>query len=719
MRILFILEPREKNYQTYLRYLFSANEKHSIGILLASQPVYFSKLKGEWDAIITSANAILHKMPGVDSRATTFQYQGSLFVKEGIDVLIVDSFKALAWDMSYTLRLKHYVAKLTSPWLFPKQPELVYEFWDKVPDNFDKDLWLDKEPLFIAADIETSRHDLGMTLCGYTFVYPDFSMRTVVIPHDSEIHHKAISYINRTKYPKVFHNGIYDNTYFIRWGCPVTNYCFDTQYMFQSWIHDWKKSLDFISVILIRNAVWWKDGRKSTSPREKIEYNARDCYYTALSFQALCQHMPEWAWETFQKKIRRAHICLYMNIKGMVVDEDVYNTTGDEFLEEQVAATNKLLVMVGNPNYNPRSPKQNKQFLQILAGKRLKVTNADEKAQNKVKELGAIEAVFVEQLQTVIKLGKLHSTYFKWEPMDGRLLYSVNPSSTTSDRFGCTSSDFWCGQQTQNFPAIARKPIVANPGKIMGSCDLPQSESRFTAYESQDESLIHAVENAKDFHTYNATMFFGLEEAEITPELRTLSKPINHGSNYNMGPGVLLDTMGAANVLKAKGLLRLPNAWSMWKVCEHLLSLFKEAYPRIKGSTKVPLMKSWYGDLIQEATKYGKVVAGDGWTKMIFGDPIKNKLVMNNLASVKPQHDNAEYTHRALERIYYELVKYGEFDINLELHDEIIFECDTGKEEFYSQKIVDLMTEEWEINGRKFKVVPGAPIWGNSWYDIH
>jgi len=42
-----------------------------------------------------------------------------------------------------------------------------------------------------------------------------------------------------------------------------------------------------------------------------------------------------------------------------------------------------------------------------------------------------------------------------------------------------------------------------------------QAEARYTAYLSGDEALIHAVDCGKDFHSLNASAFFGVPYEEI------------------------------------------------------------------------------------------------------------------------------------------------------------------------------------------------------------
>src|SRR5712691_7906982 len=166
-------------------------------------------------------------------------------------------------------------------------------------------------------------------------------------------------------------------------------------------------------------------------------------------------------------------------------------------------------------------------------------------------------------------------------------------------------------------------------------CELynEQSESRCTAYLSGDKNLLSAVESPLDFHAINIERFFGVPYDQIISptgeilniELRNLSKRVNHGANYNMGAAMLLQTMGEANVDRAKILLHLPKHWNRIRVCEHLLELYDKAYPGVKTF--------WYNYIKEVVRSTHKLVSPLGWTRYCFGNPDKSKPELNALVA--------------------------------------------------------------------------------------
>src|SRR5690606_21352936 len=132
-------------------------------------------------------------------------------------------------------------------------------------------------------------------------------------------------------------------------------------------------------------------------------------------------------------------------------------------------------------------------------------------------------------------------------------------------RLASTESSFWCGLQIQNIPQgkAVKGWIEADEGWEFAGGDYAQSEARCVGYLSGCTALIDLVESDKDYHSWNAHKFFGVPYEEVDKPLRNLSKRVNHGSNYNMGAAVLLDTMGPKNVAEARILLKLPARWTL------------------------------------------------------------------------------------------------------------------------------------------------------------
>ena len=678
-------------------------------------------------------------------------YQGSTFNFRKARILIIESIKSAMYDMKYCVRTQQYILKLTQPYRFPPQEQLQWQALEKPSrEQRAKALSSAEASIAIAVDIETIPHHLGettvITMVGFTCIAKDLSTFTYVVPLNSKTNYDLIDTLLRTPAPKIMHGGRYDCTVLLKWRLAPVNYIFDTMVMIHSWLHDLPKTLAATAAFCTRDSRYWKEGRKATEFYDKMLYNARDCEYTALSFLFMLVQAPKWTHQAWDYKHRRNLYAIKYGFRGMNTSPDKLKQLLDKAEPARAEKLRRLQTIIGNPDFNPNSPPQSKALFTILARKRMAVPNADDKLMNKIKELDSFCLIVVTLMQEYREASKLIGTYLEAKlTANNRLLYGLNVLGTTSDRWASNTSDLWAepevgksgkllakskslGQAVMVFTRTkdddywlpsARAFIVADEGMILGSCDLPQSESRFTAYLSQDANLISAVESPLDFHKTNASSFFGVPYDEVGKDLRQLAKPVNHGANYNMGAFILIETMGVKQVLKARTLLGLNKNLSVFSVAQILLDSFMEAYPRIKGSAAIPRSESWYGELLHEVLTTAKLQTPWGFTKLVLGDPARHKPTLNTCVSTKPQNMSAEYLHRALDYLEANHTQEGVFEILAPIHDEILFQCQPAMMQQVSEWIVDAMTQSYTLNGRTFTIQPDPPCFGDDWSLIH
>lgn len=135
-----------------------------------------------------------------------------------------------------------------------------------------------------------------------------------------------------------------------------------------------------------------------------------------------------------------------------------------------------------------------------------------------------------------------------------------------------------------------------------------------------------------------------------------------------MGAAVLLETMGPKNVAEAQSLLKLPAAWSLLQVCQHLLRTYEQAYPEVK--------KDWYDALKREIKLTKRLVSQLGWTRWFFADPTASKPSLNAAVAHGPQNLNAGILNVVFYRVWHASL-YGELRglvrIKAQIHDSILF----------------------------------------------
>jgi DNA polymerase-1 len=81
--------------------------------------------------------------------------------------------------------------------------------------------------------------------------------------------------------------------------------------------------------------------------------------------------------------------------------------------------------------------------------------------------------------------------------------------------------------------------IPRQPGHVFLSADYSQVELRLLAHLAEDPGLMQAFNDGADVHRRTAALINGVDEAEVTSEMRYRAKAINFGVIYGMGARAL------------------------------------------------------------------------------------------------------------------------------------------------------------------------------------
>lgn len=662
-----------------------------------------------------------------DKDPTLGDYAGSLFERDGYEILFVPPLEHIITVSYGKFLLSHYITKLTQPEAWPEIGE--FSFSVASPETFEDTFRRFESAILLSVDIETKKDPLRITCIGYTAVYGDLSTETYVIPCDSMFNLSWIRRFNwELKAPKVLQNGKYDHSYLAAWNAPCYNYAFDTATFFHSWYSELPKDLAFLNAFCVRKAMYWKDLAGTSDLYEYYRYNGLDTHATAAALIYMLLKAPQWAKENFLQEfplLFPSHMCEMRGIKRDMVRLEQARKEEEAKIE---VSTRRLEVMTATPGFNTNSPKQVQALFKILG--RGDIVSTVEKNMNKVAFSHPLNKRIITHILDVRGWRKLVGTYLvAGKEYRGRILYAINPHGTDTGRCASREHHFWCGLQAQNIPATGptKSTLIADEGFKIAEIDLEQAESRDTAYISGDTALQHAVECGKDFHSTNTAAFFGVpyesvyddtKGKTINKPLRDLAKRVNHGANYNMGENTLIDTMGEEKAYEAKRLLGLPKLFSLKQVATHLLDAFHKTYPNIRkvfhAGVVAEVMRT--GLLVSQAKHDCKYQASTaGWTRKCFGNPQANKLDLNAYVAHPPQSLNAMTLNKAFMAVFYEIALHPEHSKNFKLlaqiHDSILIQFRAGHE-YLAKNVQQLMQIPVTIKGydgvtRTF-VVPAA-----------
>lgn len=672
------------------------------------------------DAVICSQQKLLaaalrrlpdYVPPPTKKAITLDDYAGSLLMlPQDIPLLVINPLERLNSVPYERFLLNRYITKLTRPGSWWKQTPFK---WKQVFEHTtDEILAIIDDADLVAIDIETLKNpERSIELVGYaTYKMATKESHCFVVHFNSEWAWRFVQRANKSKAQKIFQNGQYDNAYFARWNCLPNNWLWDTLTLMHCWYSEFPKRLDFIAAFALQNMRYWKDDGKTGGMEDKMRYNALDCWATLNSFLSMMSEIPDYVRDNYLIEFPMNFPSINCALEGIKVDVSEFyavRTQKEKEAEQQLARLRSLL---STPSFNPRSPQQMMRLFKLLGCGTLPNTAAA--SMLKARAASPLNDLILGIAVDYKKAAKLVSSYLDPEKLWNNRWYSaIDPAGTDTGRSSSKASAFWCGDSIQTIPRgdSIKRFMCADDGWFLAEPDKAQAEARCVGYMAGEQALIDLVESPHDYHAWNAQSFFGVPYEKIYDEaahktldktLRDLSKRTNHGSNYNMGAEVMLDTMGPKLVAVAKRALNLPAKLSLVNVCKFLLDRYEATYPNIKGI--------FYAGIIQQIELTSKLVSPLGWTRFFFAKPSKrNKPALNAAVAHGPQNLSVSILNKEWYKIWRETI-YGNFKgrvrIKAQIHDSLLFQY---RPDFDPEEVLKFMHTPVEIEGAdgKFRIM--------------
>jgi DNA polymerase I-like protein with 3'-5' exonuclease and polymerase domains len=650
-------------------------------------------------------------------------YEGSLFklaLPSGriVEIVFIPPLPQLFTVTYGKFLTKTYISKIISPETWAEPSKFSWSLLE--PTNATEFLAQLSSPqaVFLAVDIETLRNPLSIRCVGFSLVLLEhgstdtYKTVSVVLPITSVEALYILRQICFHPIIKCFQNGKYDCTYLLRYNSAPASYLYDTKNLMHCIYAELPKDLAFLNALFLRDVIYWKDMAETNDLFKYYEYCAMDTWATANVWIAQVAFAPAYAMHNYVLQFPMVNACLLSEMTGLIRDTDRLRVEASKAEAAMEVELGKLRRMIGQPHFNPSSPPQCKTLLKILGIPDAK--SSDEKSIAAASFKHPLNDRILSPILTYRGDRKLVSTYLTYgedaKEFCGTILYSINPDGTDTGRNSSREHAFWCGLQIQNIPGQSgvKNTLRAPDDFIIAECDLEQAETRDTAHIAGDEDLIAACTGTKDFHSLNASAFFGVPYEAIydaakgktlDKPLRDLAKRVNHGANYNMGKAVLVATMGLKKIYEAARMLKLSYTDPL-DIAEYLLASFHRTYKNISGAyypwikheiaVKSMLVSRAFhhtpynlasiaadGNLWesrQEAIESVITTQGD-WTRYCFGDPSKSKPALNAYIAHAPQSLNARTLNEAFLRVYKEvaLPNPTTFRLYAQIHDSILF----------------------------------------------
>ena len=393
-----------------------------------------------------------------------------------------------------------------------------------------------------------------------------------------------------------------------------------------------------------------------------------------------------------------------MEFEGVKVDTGFLNDYS-KVLEEEAKISEERVFEQAGVRFNLASPKQLGEVLfDILKlDPKAKKTKTGQYATGEdVLSKMAAKHKIVDDILNFRELTKLKSTYVDAipeliNPKTGRIHTSYAQAVAVTGRLSSTNPNL------QNIPVrsergreIRKAFVPRDPSRVLVSADYSQIELRIVAAISGDPNMCDAFKQGKDIHTATAAKVYGIEESEVTKEMRYKAKSVNFGIIYGQGAFGLAENLGISRT-EAK----------------EIIDNYKKEFPNIQ---------KYMDQQINNAKELGFVETLMGrkrWLRDINSSNFTVRGFAERNAINSPiQGSAADMIKLAMIRVHNEMKKkHWESKMILQVHDELVFDAVTSELPELKELILKCMTGAMVLPN---EVPVEAEIGvGKNWLEAH
>jgi DNA polymerase-1 len=379
------------------------------------------------------------------------------------------------------------------------------------------------------------------------------------------------------------------------------------------------------------------------------------------------------------------------NLKSIAVD-----------LRKDIITLEKEIYELAGTEFNISSPKQLGEilFVRLKLDEKARMTKTQQFVTNEeILQRLASRHPIINKVLEYRGLRKLLSTYVEAlpqlvNPRTGRIHTSFNQAVAATGRLSSNNPNL------QNIPVRdergreIRKAFVPDEGNLFLSADYSQIELRLMAHLSKDKNMIQDFLSGSDIHAATAAKIFGVDEKDVTREMRSRAKTANFGIIYGISSFGLSERLNIGR-----------------KEAKDLIDGYFNSYPGIKR---------YMDESIQKARDKGYVTTMFGRRRYLRDIHSRNQVVRGNAErnaiNAPLQGSAADIIKIAMVRIHRRMKdeKYKSRMI-LQVHDELIFEVVPGELDKLQEMVVHEMASAVRLD-IPLQVDCGT---GKNWLEAH
>lgn len=556
----------------------------------------------------------------------------------------------------------------------------------------------------VAFDTETTGLDANQAdILGMSFCWEKGEAYYVAVPQERE---KAIAFLKifQPLFDKedvlwIGQNIKYDLTILKWYGYELKGDTYDTMLAHYVIEPEGKHSMDMLSEKYLNykpvsiETLIGKKGKSQGSmkdvPLDEVkEYAAEDADITLQLKKSLDPLLDEKEVREVFNKVENPLVTVLrdMEYEGVGLDIDFLKNYSDE-LKKDIKAAEESVYQQAGVAFNLASPKQLGEVLfdkMKLDDKAKKTKTGQYKTGEDVLQKLRDKHQIVDDILIFRELSKLKSTYVDAlpamiNPRTGRIHTNFNQSVAVTGRLSSINPNL------QNIPIrtdrgreIRKAFVPRDKGWVILSADYSQIELRIVAGISNDEAMIKAFKDNKDIHTATAAKVYGVDEADVTKDMRRAAKAVNFGIIYGQTAFGLAGSLGISRT-EAK----------------EIIDNYFIQYPGIK---------QYMDDTIDFAREHGYVKTLMGRKRYLADINSRNQTVRGfaerNAINSPIQGTAAEMIKLAMIKVHDALKKSTlKSKMVLQVHDELVFDVPENEIDELKELVVTNMEAAMELPG--------------------
>ena len=371
-----------------------------------------------------------------------------------------------------------------------------------------------------------------------------------------------------------------------------------------------------------------------------------------------------------------------MERSGILLDKAGLEEFG-KALVCQIKDVEKNIFALAGREFNINSPKQlstllfEELALEPAGKKNRNGYSTDAEALEKIRDMHPV----VPEILLYRKLSKVNSTYvegvLKYTGSGNRIHTTFNMTATATGRLSSTEPNL------QNIPVAGdtggavRKFFIAEPGWVLIDADYSQIELRLLAHIANDPVMIDAFCRNEDIHAVTAAQVFGVELAEVTPEMRRKAKAVNFGIVYGISAFALA---GDLNITQAEAREYIKKYFEKYSAVKSYLE------SSIAGAGKNGYAETLFGRRRALPELHSKIFAVRS-----FGERVAMNMPIQGSA--------ADLIKLAMIKVDSELAKADlQAKMLLQIHDELLLTAPENEAEKTAQLLKNAMQSAAELS---------------------